>query len=277
MPGSRMLSLALCTLVVACRGGEGRNTAAADTLRARAGAAAVLAPLALVRFASAAEAEYAAEAAKRAAREDVRRYAQVIATDHRAVVGILDSIARGQEADYEATPASRELATALGAAHAGRDSLAGPAFDLAFIRAEVESQRQLIDRLDQELIPGMGGAPQRAVLQDVRAMAGAHLTRARQLLAIALRDAPPVVARTATPPPSRPAATPRPAETTRRADTLPRPRPDTTRRDTLPRPDTIRRDTLPRPRPDTTRPPVRPDTVRPPVRPDTLARPSLRI
>lgn len=235
MPGSRMLPLALCALLVACRGGERRNTAAADTLRARAQAAGVLAPLAPVRALSVAEAEYAAHAAQRAFREDVRRYAQVIATDHSAVVGILDSVARAEGVGYEPTPAARELETAVRNAHAGRDSLTGIDFDLAFIRAEVEAQRQLIDRLDQELIPGMGAAPQKAVLQDVRAMSSAHLARARQILAVVLRELPA----------TRPVAAPGAATTTRPATGTP---------------------------PDTGRPRTRPDTVRPPVRSGTNAR-----
>jgi predicted outer membrane protein len=81
--------------------------------------------------------------------------------------------------------------------------LAGPAFDLTYVRAEVESHRLLLDRLDQELIPGVRRAEVRALLQQVRAMTDAHLTRARQLLAQLL---------------GRPDPTPRPP---------PQPRPDT--------------------------------------------------
>jgi predicted outer membrane protein len=242
----RLLALALCTLVVAC-GGEERRMAAADTVTARAHATAVLAPLAPVRALSAAEAEYAAQAAQRASRDDVRRYAQVIATDHRAVTGILDSVARTEGVEYEATPTARELETAVRAAHSGRDSLTGITFDLAYVRAEVEAQRQLIDRLDQELIPGMGAAPQQVVLRNVRAMANAHLTRARQLLAVILREAPATVA-VARPPVVgggvRPAA-PRPATAQGATSDSGRPTPDTGQA----RPDTTR----PRPRPDTTR------------------------
>jgi predicted outer membrane protein len=263
MPESRMLLLALCALVVACRGGESRNAAAADTLNARASAAAVLAPLAPVRALSIAEAEFAAQAAQRAFREDVRRYAQVIATDHRAVVGILDSLARARGVGYEATPAARELENAVRLAHSGRDSLTGADFDLAYIRGEVESYRQLIDRVDQELIPGMGAAPERVVLYEVRAMADAHLTRARQILAVALRETPVLtVARPATPVPRPTTPVPRP--------TTPVPRPTPRPVDTLPRVDTARR-----PVPDTGRRPP-PDTGRRPVRPDTLVRQSLR-
>jgi predicted outer membrane protein len=245
MPGSRMLPLALCALVVACRGGERRNAAAADTLSARAHAASVLAPLAPVRALSAAEADYAAQAAQRAFREDVRRYAQVISTDHRAVVAILDSVARAEGVGYEVTPAARELEAAVRTAHSGRDSLTGVDFDVAYVRAEVEAQRQLIDRLDQELIPGMGAAPQKAVLHNVRAMANAHLTRARQILAVVIRELP--AGSAARPATAAGATTPRPASA---GDDV-RPTTSDTGR-ARPGPDTLR----PRPRPDTTR--VRP-------------------
>jgi predicted outer membrane protein len=229
MPESRMLLLALCALLIGCRGGERRNTVAADTVGARAHAAAVLAPLAPVRALSVAEADYATQAAQRGFREDVRRYAQVIATDHRAVVGILDSVAHAQGVAYEATAAVRELENAVRTAHAGRDSLTGIDFDVAFIRAEVEAHRQLIDRLDQELIPAMGAAPQKAILHDVRAMANAHLARARQILAVVLRAVP------AAP---RPVTTPAsPSGTAPRTDTVRRAPADTGRRP-------VRRDTI---------------------------------
>ena len=230
MPESRMLLLGLCALVVACRGGERRHAVAADTVGARAHAAAMLAPLGPVRALSAVEADYAAQAAQRGFREDVRQYAQVIAADHRAVIAILDSVARAQGVGYEATAAVRELENAARTAHAGRDSLTGVAFDLAYIRAEVEAHRQLIDRLDQELIPGMGAAPQKSVLHDMRAMANAHLARARQILALVLQEAPGAA--------SRPATTPAPPG------------------GTAPRTDKVRRTP-----PDTGGPRVRPDTL----------------
>jgi putative membrane protein len=230
MPESRMLLLALCALIVACRGGERRNAVAADTVGARAHAAAMLAPLAPVRALSVVEADYAAQAAQRGFRDDVRNYAQVIGTDHRAVIAILDSVARAQGVGYEATATVRELENAARTVHAGRDSLTGIDYDLAYIRAEVETHRQLIDRLDQELIPGMGAAPQKSVLHDVRAMANAHLARARQILALVLRETPAAA--------GRPVTTPKPAT------------------GAAPRTDTVRR-----PPSDTGRPRVRPDTL----------------
>ena len=67
-------------------------------------------------------------------------------------------------------------------AHAGLDGPSDGTFDLGYVRAQVESHRQLLERLDVELIPTSQGDV-RQLLTDVKSMEIAHLTRARQLLA----------------------------------------------------------------------------------------------
>jgi predicted outer membrane protein len=186
----RLLAGALVCGVIAC-GGDDRvdNTNTAPTAaETDARTAALLAP---VRAVSVLETELAGRAAQRAERESVRRYALIVGTDHRAVVLMLDSMASADRTQLQPTPAARELEEGVRTAHAGLDSLSGFAYDLGFIRAQIEAHRQLIDRIDQELIPGMGGpGPRRTLLQDVRMMVDAHLTRARQLLALLLESQP---------------------------------------------------------------------------------------
>ncbi|HEX6134140.1 MAG TPA: DUF4142 domain-containing protein [Longimicrobiales bacterium] len=207
-------------LAAACGGGEDiAREAAADSVAVE-DAAATAALLSQVRAVSMAEVEFAQLAAQRAAGTTMRQYAQTVAADHRALIGTLDSVARLRGATLTPGADAQELENTVRMAHSGLENLAGPDFELPFVRAEVESHRLLLDRLDQQLIPGAATPDIRTLLTDIRAMADAHLTRARQLLAQQLGQSTERLPQTT---PARPPQ-PRPA------------RPDTTR--TLP-PDTL--------------------------------------
>lgn len=213
----RWLPLVLCATLLACGGDDGeRRALVADSLALAAEATRAAELLEPVRSVGMAVVEYAGVAVQRATSEDVRHYAEVIVADHRAVESTLDSVAQTLGAATADTAAARELQNAVRTAHSGLETLSGPEFDLTYIRAEVESHRLLLDRLDQELIPAMRRQELRTLLQQVRAMTDAHLTRARQLLAQQL---------------GQPDPTPR--------RLVPRPAPDTGARP--PRPDTLAR------------------------------------
>ncbi|HEX6306923.1 MAG TPA: DUF4142 domain-containing protein [Longimicrobiales bacterium] len=224
--------LAAVLFVAACGGGnDSDETAAADSVAVEdaAAAAALLSP---VRAVSMAEVEFAQLATQRSAGAAIRQYARTVAADHRALIGTLDSVAQLRGTTLAPAADAQELENTVRMAHSGLENLAGPDFELPFVRAEVESHRLLLDRLDQQLIPSATSEDVRALLTDIRAMADAHLTRARQLLAEQLGQS------TERLPPTTPARPPQPRAV----------RPDT-----------------PSPRP------VRPDTLPPPPPPDTLS------
>jgi predicted outer membrane protein len=135
-----------------------------------------------IRSAALVAVEYAELGAQRTAREDTRRYGQTVGADHRALVGTLDSAARTRGATLHETAAARELEQTVRMARAGLETLPDAEFELAFVRAEVEAHRQLVDTIDHELIPAAMSEALRTLVRDSRAMAYAHLTRARQLL-----------------------------------------------------------------------------------------------
>jgi predicted outer membrane protein len=177
--------------------------------------------------------DYAQMGMQRAARPDVRQFGQTVATDHRALIAVLDSVARQRGATLAETAAARELSNTVRLAHSGLENLQEGEFDLAFIRAEVESHRQLLERIDQELIPAASSSDMERLLHDTRALVYAHLMRARQLLGDLLGQpvepppagtTPQIVPRT---PPAPPASDtqPRPAPVTPPPppDTIPRP------------------------------------------------------
>ncbi|HSK17639.1 MAG TPA: DUF4142 domain-containing protein [Longimicrobiales bacterium] len=180
----RVLLLTGLLTAAACGGDDGENgDAERDTAQISADSAAAAALLTPIRSMSLTEVEFGDLAAQRAAMPAVRQYAQTVAADHRALIGALDSVAALHRATLVETRETQELANTARMAHSGLDGLAGPEFDLPFVRAQVESHRLLVDQLDQQLIPSATQPDLRSLLTDIRAMADAHLTRARQLLA----------------------------------------------------------------------------------------------
>jgi predicted outer membrane protein len=157
-------------------------------------------------------------------RESVRAYAGTVATDHRALVATLDSAARTHGATLAETPEARELANAARMAHAGLENLPNTDYDLAFIRAQVEANRQLLDTIDQELHPAATSRGLQDLLRDVRGMVDAHLMRSRQLLGDLLGEPvePPPTGGTAPVPSPTPDPEPTPEPTPPAApDTVP--------------------------------------------------------
>lgn len=180
----RTLLLVGLLLSAACGGGEPDDeTSAADAARIAADSANVSSLLTPIRGLSMAEVEFADMASQRAGSPEVRQYAQTVAADHRALISALDSVARDHRAALTETRETQEMANTSRLAHSGLENLSGVEFDLPFVRAEVESHRMLLDQLDQQLIPSATNPELNGLLTDIRALADAHLTRARQLLA----------------------------------------------------------------------------------------------
>jgi predicted outer membrane protein len=179
------LLFTMLLVVTACGGGDDDSEArtAEETAQMTADSAAASSTLTPVRAMSMASIEFGDMAAQRAGAPAVRQYAQTIAADHRALVAALDSVARLHAATLAETRETQELANTTRMAHSGLEGLAGADFDLPYVRAQVESSRMLVDRLDQQLIPMAAHPDLNGLLTDIRAMADAHLTRARQLLA----------------------------------------------------------------------------------------------
>jgi putative membrane protein len=187
----RLLGTGLCImLAAACARDDADDTARqlemAELTESAEAAVELLAP---VRATSAVIIEFNDMAVERSARVDVREYAITLGADHRAVIQAMDSAAQARGVAIRETAAAQELANSVRMAHSGLSALSGDEFDLAFIRAQVESHRQLLDRLELELVPGATSADMQRLLGDVRAMEAAHLTRARQILASLLGQA----------------------------------------------------------------------------------------
>lgn len=180
----RVLLLIGLLTAAACGSDDGESgNAERDAAQISADSTAAASLLTPIRSMSLTEVEFGDLATQRAATPAVRQYAQTVAADHRALISVLDSVAGLHRVTLVETRETQELANTARMAHSGLDGLAGAEFDLPFVRAEVESHRLLVDQLDQQLIPSATRPDLRSLLTDIRAMADAHLTRARQLLA----------------------------------------------------------------------------------------------
>ncbi|HSJ24919.1 MAG TPA: DUF4142 domain-containing protein [Longimicrobiales bacterium] len=211
----RVLPLALTIGIVACGGNDDQDdgmAVAQDSLAIVETPEQTQDLLSPIRAVSMSLITYADMGTQRGAREDIREFARTVATDHRGLVPILDREAQARGATLEETTPGRELASAVRLAHAGLENLQEADFDLAYIRAEVESHRQLLDTIDHELIPAATSPAMQTLLQDTRAMVYAHLMRARQLLGNLLgqpvEPPPPGTAPEQVPRPPQPDTTP---------------------------------------------------------------------
>lgn len=207
----RVLPLVLAAGLAACdRNSEPDDSMAADTLGMLETPEQTQELLSPIRSVSMVLVPYGDMGMQRAVGEQIRRFGQTVAADHRALIAILDSAAAAHNAALGEVAEGREMASAVRLAHAGLENLQDAEFDLAFVRAQVESHRELLDRVDHELVPAAISPGMESLLQDSRAMVYAHLMRARQLLGDLLGQpvepppagtAPQTVPRTPPPPP----------------------------------------------------------------------------
>jgi predicted outer membrane protein len=221
----QLLPLVLIFSLAACgRNGESDNTMPADTVGVAETAEQTQELLSPIRSVSMVVVTYGDMGSQRSTREEVRRFAQTVATDHRNLVPLLDGAGQQRGATLAETNAGREMASSVRLAHAGLESLQEGDFDLAFIRAQVESHRQLLDRIDHELVPAASSSEMETLLQDTRAMVYAHLMRARQLLGDLLGqpvEPPPPGVEPQTVPRTPPATAPPTAPPPTRPETIP--------------------------------------------------------
>lgn len=125
--------------------------------------------------------ELARLAEERAGREEVRRFAATMITDHTAV----NQQAAALAGRLGVTPKDNAVsASLLKGAEEAKDrlsTLSGAAFDRAYLEREVGYHQAVLDALDQLLIPTTSNADLKQLLVSVRPAIAAHLEHARQL------------------------------------------------------------------------------------------------
>jgi len=120
-------------------------------------------------------------ASDKAANPEVKKFAEQMVTDHTGV----NKSATELVTKLGVTPEDNSTSQALKAGGdknlASLKALDGAAFDKAYIAHEVAYHQQVLDALDETLIPGAANAELKALLVKVRPAFVAHLAHAKSL------------------------------------------------------------------------------------------------
>lgn len=119
----------------------------------------------------------------RASNPEVRQFAERMITDHTAVNQQATELVTRLGVTPEESPTSRQLKEGGDQARERLGALSGAAFDSAYIDHEVAYHQQVVDAIDQTLIPGAQNAELRTLLEQTRPAVAAHLEHARRLQA----------------------------------------------------------------------------------------------
>lgn len=120
-------------------------------------------------------------AAATTANAEVKKFAELMVTDHTAVNKSATDLVTRLGVTPEDNPTAQSLA-ADGKKHVAHlHTLHGAAFDRAYVKREVEYHQQVLDAVDTVLIPNAGNAELKALLVRVRPAFVAHLEHAKQV------------------------------------------------------------------------------------------------
>jgi putative membrane protein len=124
-------------------------------------------------------------ATSKSTNDDIKAFARLMVTDHTAVNKSATDLAARLKVTRQDNATSQSL-KADGEKHITHlKALKGAAFDRAYIDREVAYHQQVIDALDQILIPGATNGELKALLVKVRPAFVAHLEHAKRLQASA--------------------------------------------------------------------------------------------
>jgi putative membrane protein len=122
-------------------------------------------------------------ASSRSTNEDVKTFARLMVTDHTGVNKAATDLAAKLKVTPEDNPTSKSLKDDGAKSLAHLNTLNGLAFDKAYIDREVAYHGQMIDALDNTLIPGATNEELKALLVKVRPAFVAHFEHAKRLQA----------------------------------------------------------------------------------------------
>ena len=114
---------------------------------------------------------------------DVKAFADRMITDHTGVNEKASALAKKLNLTPEDNPTSQALKAAGDSAKSANDKLSGADFDKAYIANEVAYHQNVLNALDQTLIPNAQNAELKGLLQQVRPAVAAHLKMAQDIQA----------------------------------------------------------------------------------------------
>jgi putative membrane protein len=120
-------------------------------------------------------------AKSRTKNQEVSKFAQQMITDHTAVNKQAGALAKKLGVTPEDSVTSKSLKTAAAQNVANLKSLKGTAFDKAYTAHEVAYHQQVLDAIDQVLIPNAKNAELKDLITKVRPAIAAHLDHAKMI------------------------------------------------------------------------------------------------
>jgi putative membrane protein len=122
-------------------------------------------------------------ASERATKAEVKKFGALMVTDHTGVNKAAVELVTRLKVTPQDNPTSQSLKSGGEKNVAHLKTLAGAAFDKAYVEQEVAYHTQVLDAVDKVLIPGASNAELKALLVKVRPAFVAHLEHAKQLQA----------------------------------------------------------------------------------------------
>jgi len=185
---SRLAPLAAVLFLCSCNRGNDRTgtNATGDTIPQRDTAAQPVQIgepqiLHILRTGNSIESDLGDMAAKRAIDAEVRRYAQTVAADHRALNQIIDSIATSIRLIPADNPVSAQMRAESDTTRANLGATAGGDFDRAYITHDAQLHQSMLDRIDRDLIRRTQRPEILQLMDRLRPALAAHLQMARQI------------------------------------------------------------------------------------------------
>jgi len=120
-------------------------------------------------------------AASTTANADVKKFAELMVTDHTAVNKSAVELVTKLKVTPQDNPTSQSLKSGGDSNLAALKALKGAAFDAAYVDHEVVYHQQVLDAVDKTLIPSAANAELKALLVKVRPAFVAHLEHAKHL------------------------------------------------------------------------------------------------
>ena len=126
---------------------------------------------------------YARLAPARAEREDVRKFAERMLTDHTGVNQLVNNLLTKLDVAAEDNTASLDMRDESAEKRDLMRELSGFAFDSVYAENEVSYHRKFLSQLDNVMIPAARNAELRNLLTAVRPAVASHLAHAEQVRA----------------------------------------------------------------------------------------------
>jgi putative membrane protein len=119
----------------------------------------------------------------RAERDDIRRFAERMLTDHTGVNQKLNTLLQKLDLEAEDNVASLDMRDESAEKRDLMRELSGYQFDSTYIENEVAYHRKFLTALDNVMLPGARNAELKALLTAIRPAVASHLAHAEQVRA----------------------------------------------------------------------------------------------